>query len=102
MSDSKVAYRYASSLLDTAIEKDILEKVFKDIKLLIESLHISGELKRTVESPVIKPELKFSILNEIFSKKMNKETLKFIHFVINKNREEVLYSIAEKFIDLRN
>ncbi len=102
MSDSKVAYRYASSLLETAMEKGILEKVFKDIKLLIESLDVSGELRRTVESPVIKPELKYSVLKEIFSKKMNKETLKFIHFVIDKNREEVLYSIAEKFVDLRN
>lgn len=102
MSDSKVAYRYASSLLETAIEKDILEKVFKDMKLLVESMDVSGELSRTIESPVIKPELKYSILNEIFSKKMNKESLKFIHFVIDKNREEVLYSIAEKFINLRN
>lgn len=102
MTDSKVAYRYASSLLETALENNTLDKVYNDLKLLIESFDKSGELKRAVESPVIKPELKFSVLQEIFSKKMDKETLKFIQFVIDKNREDTLYAIAEKFTDLRN
>jgi len=102
MGDSKVAYRYASSLLQTALENNTLEKVYHDLKLLIENFDKSGELKRAVESPVIKPEIKISFLKEIFSKKMDKETLKFIRFVIDKNREDVLYLIAEKFIDLRN
>ena len=102
MADSKVAYRYASSLLDTALENNTLDKVDKDLKLLIESFDKSGELKRAVESPVIKSRLKISILKEIFSKKMDKETIKFIQFVVDKNREDTLYAIAEKFIDLRN
>jgi len=102
MTDSKVAYRYASSLLETALENNTLDKVYNDLKLLIESFDKSGELKRAIESPVIKPELKFSVLQEIFSKKMDKETLKFIQFVIDKNREDTLYVIAEKFTDLRN
>lgn len=102
MGDSKTAYRYATSLLQTALENDTLEKVYKDLKLLIESFDKSGELKRAVESPVIKPELKISVLKEIFSKRMNKETLNFIQFVVMKNRENILYLIAEKFIELRN
>ena len=102
MADSKVAYRYASSLLETALENNSLDKVYNDLKLLIESFDKSGELKRAVESPVIKPDIKISFLKEIFSKKMDKETLKFILFVVDKNREDILYVIAEKFIDLRN
>ena len=102
MAETKVANRYASSLLETTIEKNSLDKVHKDLKLLIESFDKSSELRRTIESPVIKPGVKFSILKEIFSKKMDKQTINFFQFVIDKNREDVLYLIAERFIDLRN
>jgi F-type H+-transporting ATPase subunit delta len=102
MADSKVANRYASSLLENTLEKNTLDKVYKDLKLLIESFDKSAELRRTIESPVIKPVVKFSILKEIFSKKIDLETINFFQFVIDKNREDVLYLIAQRFINLRN
>ena len=102
MADSKVANRYASSLLENALEKNTLDEVYKDLKLLIESFDKSSELRRTIESPVIKTGVKFSILKEIFSKKVDKGTINFFQFVIDKNREDVLYLIAKRFIDLRN
>jgi F-type H+-transporting ATPase subunit delta len=99
---SKVANRYASSLLDIALEKNILEVVYNDIKLLIDTLGSSSELQRTIISPVIKPELQKSILDEVFSSQIDKETLDFIHFIINKRREEVIYNVAKRFVELRN
>ncbi|MFC2103218.1 ATP synthase F1 subunit delta [Bacteroidota bacterium] len=102
MVSSKVANRYATSLMDIALEKNILEVVYNDIKLLIDTLDSSSELQRAIISPVIKPELKISILNEVFSTHINKETLGFIHFIIKKRREEVLYTVAKRFAELRN
>ncbi|MGD8306022.1 MAG: ATP synthase F1 subunit delta [Ignavibacteria bacterium] len=102
MVSSKVANRYASSLLDIALEKNILDTVYEDVKLIISAFDASGELQRTIISPVIKPELKISILDEVFSKKIDKETLGFVHFIIRKRREEVLYNVARRFIELRN
>ena len=102
MISSKVANRYASSLLDIALEKNILDTIYKDVILIIDTFDASNELQRTIVSPVIKPELKISILDELFSKKIGKDTLGFIHFIINKRREEILYSVAKRFIELRN
>jgi len=102
MVSSKIANRYAYSLLENALDKNNLDKVYEDISLLINTFNSSDELKRTVESPVIKPELKKSILDEIFSKHLDKDTINFIHFIVNKKREDVLYAIAERFIELRN
>ena len=102
MASSKVANRYATSLFENSLEKDSLETVFDDINLLIKSFDDSKELRRAMESPVIKPELKSSVIDEIFSDKLSKETLNFIYFIIDKKREELLYEISKRFIDLRN
>ena len=98
----KVSNRYALSLLNIALEKDTLDTVYNDAKLLIKAFDESDELQRVVESPVVRPEVKISILDEIFSGKIDKETINFIHFIIQKRREEILYSVAKRFVDLRN
>jgi len=98
----KVSNRYALSLLSIALEKNMLDTFYNDVEILINTFNESNELQRVVESPVIRPEVKISILDEIFSTKIDKETINFIHFIIQKRREEILYSVAKRFVDLRN
>jgi len=102
MVSQKVSNRYALSLLSIALEKNMLDTVYNDVNLLINTFNESDELQRVIESPVIRPEMKISILGEIFSRKIDKETLGFIHFIIEKRREEILYSVAKRFTELRN
>ncbi|MGB5848586.1 MAG: F0F1 ATP synthase subunit delta, partial [Ignavibacteriaceae bacterium] len=90
----KVSNRYALSLLSIALEKNMLDTFYNDVKLLINTFNESDELQRVVESPVVRTEVKISILDEIFSQKIDKETINFIHFIIQKRREEILYSVA--------
>ncbi len=102
MVSSKVSNRYALSLIGIALEKKMLDTIYNDVKLIISAFNESDELQRVIESPVIRPELKISILDEIFSQKVDKETINFIHFTIEKRREEILYSVAKRFVELRN
>lgn len=102
MNESKVSVRYANSLLTSAIEKGNLQAVSADMELVLSSLVSSAELARTLSSPVIKPQLKTSILEEIFKSKISKETMDFLRFVVEKNREDILESIVKKFLDLRD
>jgi len=102
MPSSKIANRYAASLIENSLEKNNLETVFEDIILLINTIDASNELLRAVESPVIKTELKISLLDEIFSDKLSKDTLNFIYFIVHKKREDLLYEIAKRFVDMRN
>jgi len=102
MVSSKVSNRYALSLLSIALEKNMLDTVYNDVELLIDTFNESDELQRFVDSPVVRPEVKISILDEIFSRKIDKETINFIHFIIKKRREKILYSVAKRFVELRN
>ncbi len=102
MNESKVSIRYANSLLSSASEKGNLEKVAKDMELVYGAINSSSELNRTLASPIVKPELKSSILEEIFKKKVSKETMDFLKFVVEKSREDLLESIVKKFLELRD
>lgn len=100
MSVFRVSYRYANSLMLLAEEKNIFQEVAKDADLIFNTINNSIELKVILKSPVIKTELKKKLLNEIFSNKISSETLSFIDFVIQKNREDILLEIFKEFLVL--
>jgi len=102
MAEQKVSARYASSLLESAIQKNLLEAVSNDIELVSSVLKQNPNLNRMLENPVVKPDIKSSVLEEIFKSKINSETMEFMLFVIKKKREEILPSILEKFKELRD
>ncbi len=102
MAEQKVSARYALSLLDSAIQKNQLDIISNDVDFVFSVIKQNPNLNRMLENPVIKPELKSSILTEIFSNKINSETMDFLLFVIKKKREEILFSILEKFKELRD
>lgn len=102
MTDFKVSHRYATSLLENSVEKNKLQVITGDMKLLSNTLKDNVKLQLALESPVVKPEVKSSILKEIFKDFFDRDTFKFIDFVIEKKREDLLYTIASRFLELRD
>lgn len=100
MSDFRVSHRYANSLLETALEKKNLDSVNSDMQFLVKVLGESKKLQLMLENPVIRPDLKFSVLKEIFEKKISKESMDFIEFVLSKKRESLLFLIGSRFLEL--
>lgn len=102
MSYAKVAIRYATSFLEASIEKNTLEQSASDMEIILNAINGSSLLRRFLENPIVKTDLKKSTLNEIFRKHISAETLKFIEFIVDKNRENALKDIAEKFLELKD
>ncbi len=102
MADYKVSMRYAASLLDLAVEKDMMDIISADIELILHAMEQNRELARALANPVIKPDVKVSILDEIFKSRVNAETMHFIRFLVKKGRENLVQEIAEKFLRLRD
>ena len=102
MADFRVLHRYAVSLLETAIEKKNLDVITIDMQLLVDTLRKNKKLELMLESPVIRPELKLKILKEIFDNKISKDSMNFIAFVISKQREDLLQSMGDRFLELRD
>ena len=102
MKDQKVSIRYASSFLDSAIEKKNIESASNDMELVLNTLEGKNQLNLMLKSPVIKPQVKSSIITEIFADKISVDSLKFMQFVLDKKREDLLSNIATKFLELKD
>ncbi len=102
MSYGKVAIRYANSFLESSIEKKNLDRAADDMSVILNAIESSSLLRRFLENPVVKTEQKKSVLREIFSKNVSADTINFIEFVVDKNRESALKDIAEKFLELKD
>jgi F-type H+-transporting ATPase subunit delta len=100
MSDFKVSHRYATSLLETAIEKKNLDLASADVQLIVNVLEQNRQLQLILENPVFRPELKLSVLKEIFEKRISKDSLNFIEFIVSKKRENILPAIGRRFLEL--
>lgn len=94
----RVALRYAKSLLDLAVEQNVLEPVLEDMKMMNRTYHTSKEFSVLLHSPVVKNDKKLKIFNLLFADRLQKISLKFFEIIIRKDREELIGDITEAFI----
>lgn len=97
MQNPRLANRYAKSLLDLAIESGQLDAVQKDMEFL-QSLCANRQMSNLLKSPIINPDKKQAILDQITKGKITELTASFNRLLIKKGRESVLSQIAEAFI----
>jgi F-type H+-transporting ATPase subunit delta len=97
MIETKVAKRYAKSLLDLSNEKGSLDAVANDMKLLASVCDANRELSALLASPIINSDKKLSILKKVFSGKMNQLSIAFFEIITKKGREAYLEAIAKEF-----
>ncbi|MFY7734722.1 MAG: ATP synthase F1 subunit delta [Bacteroidia bacterium] len=98
MSDFRVASRYAKSLVDLAIEQNLLEVVCADMKLFKQTIEQNQSLENLLKSPVIKGDKKLAVITQIFASSFNKLTLSFISIIVRKQREMIFTSICDAVI----
>lgn len=92
-----VASRYAKSLIDLAIEKNQLEVVRNDMRLIKNVCTTNHDFVLLLESPVVKTDKKMAILNSIFDGKISQTTMAFLNIIATKRREGYIDDIAKSF-----
>lgn len=96
MSVSRIASRYAKSLIDYARETNRLEEVKEDMRTLDKALE-SRDLVMLLKSPIVNESKKKSIFKEVFTGKLSETTLSFFNIIMNKGREEYIPAISTEF-----
>jgi F-type H+-transporting ATPase subunit delta len=97
---SKLARRYAGSLLGLAQKNNELDAIADDMRLIAQTCADSPDLRRALKSPVINTDKKVEVLNSIFGGHIGSTSQKFIRMVANNKREAILPEIARAFIAL--
>jgi F-type H+-transporting ATPase subunit delta len=96
MSVSRIASRYAKSLIDFAQENNKLEEVRTDMALLDKALE-SRDLVMLLKSPIVNELKKKEIFNVLFDGKLSDTTLGYLNIIMNKGREEYIPAISNEF-----
>ncbi len=102
MKNVRASERYAKSLLQLSIEKNILKEVKLDIDMLIKVFTESREISNLYTSPIIPIKHKVKITKKIFLNKINENTLNLLLNVIYRKRDNLIQLILPKFNELYN
>ncbi len=97
--NKRAAERYALALFEAAEQLDKVDLIFGDMEAIGMTLAGSRELRSLLASPVVKPDVKSRVLEEIFKKQISKETMSFITLLVKKQREGLL---AETTVEFRS
>jgi F-type H+-transporting ATPase subunit delta len=99
MPNPRLASRYAKSLIDLAIEKGQLEKVFADMQWLQEVCKANRDFVSMLKSPVITSDKKEKIIDAVAGSTISELTGAFIRLMIRKSRENYLHEVIPAFIN---
>lgn len=97
MNDSKISVRYARALFQLALEKNLLDEVFQDMKFLGEVCSLP-EMKDLLESPIVVPSKKVQVFQGILDNKVQEITKSLIDLVVKNGREAFLPAIIRRFL----
>ncbi len=98
MPNPRLASRYAKSLIDLAIEKGQLEKVFADMQWLQAVCKSNRDFVNLLRSPIIKADTKKKIIDAVTTGRVSELTAAFNNLLANKGRESYLPEIINAFI----
>lgn len=100
MAETKVARRYAKSLLDLGVERNIVDQVYSDMQYVHNAIHSNRDLGIFFKSPVINTDKKENVIKELFGNKVQQMTLEFFLIITRKKREYYIDDIAQSFLEL--
>ena len=100
MNYSAIAVRYSKALFILSVEKDILTKVYEDMKLIHEICETEADFVNFLENPVLAFSKKIEIFESIFAKNISTLSLEFLNLITKNRRELYLKNMAHEFISL--
>ena len=97
MSVSRIAGRYAKSLIELASEQGSLDAVTRDVEYF-KAVSDVRPFYLMIKSPIIKGSKKQQVFHVLFDEHFDKITLAFLDILTRKGREKYLPEIAAEFV----
>lgn len=99
---NKISLEYAEALFLLACEQEKGEEYLKDLCLIRDLIRSEGELLPLLHSPNLSYEEKAGVIDAIFGKAVQEDTVSFLKLLCQKGREELLPLCIEDFERLYN
>lgn len=103
MSNPRIAFRYAKSLVDLSIEQQQLESVYADMQYYKAACKSNRDFVNLLQSPTVHADKKNAIIEQVGQLgSVSALTQSFTRLLVNKGREADLQHIAEAVVDQYN
>ena len=102
MKKSGASIRYAKALFRSASDTNKSREVLLDLNNLFQLLQSDSQLETLIFNPVIKKDVKASLIRKIFDTKISNLSLNFLLLLIKKGREAFLLEIINKYKEIYN
>lgn len=102
MADLVVVRRYARALFQTAAAAGVVDRVEADLAALDEVFSSESKLLAALRAPTLTAAQKSGMLDRLFGESVQPLTRRFLHLLINKQRETLLPHVPSEFRRLAN
>lgn len=95
-----ISVRYARALLKCAMELNLEDQVYQEMKTLADQYNRVPELRSTIDNPMLDKDKKQALLQAACGKNLSELTKRFIHLVLHEGRDNVMQMMATSYITL--
>jgi len=100
MNTGLISTRYATALLDFAVEQNLQERVYSEIKMLLHMYSEVNNFREALANPAISIPEKRKLIHTASGESISKPLEQFIDLLLKNKREERLQYIALRFLEL--
>ena len=94
---SEVIEPYAQAYMSLAKEHNLVDRFSDDVSAILQLLSESEDLRGFVESPMIKPDVKKSVIRQVFGEQLHSYTLNFLLLLVDRGRLLFLSGICRQY-----
>ncbi len=99
MNESKISVRYAKALLQSALDKDLLDAVYQDMIQLYQICRKVSDFDLFLQNPVVPQSKKKEMIRTVFDGRVSDLTLSFLNMIVDNKRELYIQDITRRFLD---
>ena len=94
-----ISKTYGDALFEIAVEENKPEKILEEVTDLLNVIREDKDFKKFMDSPKVPKEEKIKVVENVFTDRLDKDTLGFLVTIIEKDRYEEIEAILQYVID---
>ena len=98
MLENAVARRYAQAFFTIAQENNLVDKLEAELKIVVDAINDSVELKKVMDHQLVSPVEKKAIIDKVFSQEISETAINFLDVVIDKYRATYIMAVYDEFV----
>ena len=96
--NAEIVQPYASALMSVAQSNNLTEQFGQDVRALLSLLDSSAELRQVLANPLIKPDVKKRVLEQVGGNEISPYVRNFLKLLVDKGRIYFLEGIGKEYL----